>query len=197
LQFPAGEIEMTSHTTERAGHAASKAADQVKDMAARTATSAGAAIDDKREGVATALDDAADTVADKGKSLPDPAERYSRAATGKLHEAADYVRDNDVEDMGRDARDAASAHPVASLLVLGAVVIGGSLLIASMLRDDGPNSGKSHRPMGLASAATGLGSRGTETLTRIRDAAMSFALGKAVDAVDEIWPGFREHYEHG
>ena len=186
---------MASHTAERAEHAASKAGDQLKDMAAKTATTAGAAIDDKRERVADALDDAADTVADKGKSVPEPVKRYSRAAKGKLHEAADYVRDNDLEDMGRDAMDAASAHPVTSLLVLSAVVIGGSLLVASMLRDDGSDSG--HRPMSLASAATGLGPKGTETLTRIRDAAMSFALVKAVDAVNEIWPGFREHYEHG
>jgi ElaB/YqjD/DUF883 family membrane-anchored ribosome-binding protein len=188
---------MASHTAERAGHGASKAADQVTDMAAKTATTGGDAIDDKRERVADALDDAADTVANKGKSVPEPAKRYSRAAKGKLHEAADYVRDHDVEDMGRDAMDAASAHPVASLLVLSAVVIGGSLLVASMLRDDGPDSGESHRPMGLASAAIGLGPKGTETLTRIRDAAMSFALAKAVEAADEIWPGFREHYEHG
>ena len=178
---------MDSHTAERPGHAASKAADKAKDMAAGTATTAGDASDDKSEQVADAR---------KGNRVPEPAKR-SRAAKGKLNEAADYVRDHDVEDMGRDAMDAASAHPVASLLVLSAVVIGGSLLVAAMLRDDGPDSGESHRPRGLASAATGLGPKGTETLTRIRDAAMSFALAKAVDAADEIWPGFREHYAHG
>jgi hypothetical protein len=185
---------MASHTAERAGHAASKAGDQVKDTAPKTDKSAS---NDKREQVADGLDGAADSVADKSETLPEAAKRYSRAAGGKLHEAADYVRDNDVEDIRRDVMETASAHPVASLLVLGAVVIGGSLLVASMLGDNGRDSGELRRRTGVASLVSGLGPRGTETLARIRDAVMSHALARAVDTVDEIWPGFREHYERG
>jgi len=94
---------------------------------------------------------------------------------------------------------AATAYPVASLLVLSAVVIGGSMLVAAMLHDDGPMdaSGESRRPIRFASAVSGLGPRATETLGRIRDAAFGFALDRAVDKVDGMFPGFREHYERG
>jgi hypothetical protein len=51
--------------------------------------------------------------------------------------------------------------------------------------------------MSLASAASGLGPKATETVGRIRDAAFSFALDRAIDTVDELFPGFREHYERG
>jgi GH25 family lysozyme M1 (1,4-beta-N-acetylmuramidase) len=32
-------------------------------------------------------------------------------------------------------------------------------------------------------------------LGRVRDAAISFALTKAIDTVDDMFPGFRDHYE--
>jgi hypothetical protein len=115
-------------------------------------------------------------------------------ASHTLTETAD-----DAEDMGGDVMRAATAYPVASLLVLSAVVIGGSMLVAAMLHDDGPMdaSGESRRPIRFASAVSGLGPRATETLGRIRDAAFGFALDRAVDKVDGMFPGFREHYERG
>jgi len=144
-------------------------------------------------------DDAADTMGEKSKSATEAARRYSRTAMDKLHDAADYVRDNDAEDMGRDAMRTVTAYPVASLLVLGAVIIGGSMLVAAMLQDDGSDefSQESRRPMRLASAVSGLGPRGSQTLSRIRDAAFSFAFDKAVDSINGMFPGFREHYERG
>lgn len=155
------------------------------------------AINSGHEHVADAQDDAADTNREKRTSALESATRYTRNATDKLHDAANYVRENDVEDMGRDAMRAATAHPMASLLVLSAVVLGGSMIVAALLQpdrhDDG--SGQSRGPMRLASAVNGLGPRGTETLNRIRDAAFSFLLAKAVDTVDGMFPGFREHYE--
>lgn len=110
------------------------------------------------------------------------------------NEVADYVRDNDVKDMAHDVMRASTAHPVATWLVLGAVVIGGGMLVAAMLHDEG-GSGESRRPMRLAAAAGSIGPRVAETLGRMRDAAFSFALAKAVDTVDGILPGFRDHYE--
>jgi hypothetical protein len=122
----------------------------------------------------------------------------SSAAT-RAGDAADYIREHDVEDMGQDVMRAAKAHPIASLLVMGAVVVGGGMLIAAMLKDDGSAgaSGQSRRVLGLASASSGLGPKGTEALSRIRDAAFSFVFDKAVDTVNELFPGFREHYERG
>jgi hypothetical protein len=122
-----------------------------------------------------------------------------------LHtDAIDSVRErvaeaaDDAEDVGRDVMRAATAYPVASLLVLSAVVIGGSMLVAAMLQDDGRGDfSDSPRPMRLASAVSGLGPKATETLSRIRDAAFGFALDRAVDKVDGMFPGFREHYERG
>jgi len=122
-----------------------------------------------------------------------------------LHtDAIDSVRErvaeaaDDAEDMGRDVMRAATTYPVASLLVLSAVVIGGSMLVAAMLQDEGRGDfGGSPRPMRLASAVSGLGPKATETLSRIRDAAFGFALDRAVDKVDGMFPGFREHYERG
>ena len=121
----------------------------------------------------------------------------SSAAT-RAGDAADYIREHDVEHMGQDVMRAAQAHPIASLLVMGAVVVGGAMLVAAMLKDDGSaDSGRSRRVMGLASASSGLGPKGTEALSRIRDAAFSFVFDKAVDTVNELFPGFREHYERG
>jgi hypothetical protein len=92
-----------------------------------------------------------------------------------------------------DAGD--SQYPVASWLVLGAVVIGGGLLVA-MLRDHGAEDGlgEFRGPRRLA-AVSAMSPKVIETVSRVRDAAFSFALAKAVDTVDEIFPGFREHYE--
>ncbi len=115
-------------------------------------------------------------------------------------ERAGNVADQ-VENIGNrttnldDAVD--SPFPVASLLVLGAVVIGGSFLVAAMLRDHGREDGlgEFRRPRRLAAAVSGMGPRVTDTLSRMRDAAFSFALAKAIDTVDEMFPGFRDHYE--
>jgi hypothetical protein len=106
---------------------------------------------------------------------------------------------HDVRDLGRDVMRATTAYPWTSLFVLSAVVVGGSMLVAALLQDEGP--GSTSRPSGgfmsLASAASGLGPKATETVGRIRDAAFSFALDRAIDTVDELFPGFREHYERG
>ena len=102
-----------------------------------------------------------------------------------------------VENIGANSLDDAgdSQHPVASLLVLGAVVIGGGLLVA-MLRDHGAEDGlgEFRGPRRLA-VVSGMSPKVIQTVSRVRDAAFSFALAKAVDTVDEIFPGFREHYE--
>jgi len=183
---------MGSHKAEHAGDTASKGRDQIKEAVGGAAKTAADAADDRRPQVAEALDDAAEAVGKRAAG-----KRYSRTAKDKLHDAADYVRDTNGDDMSRDASDVAVANPMTSLLLLGAVIVGGSLLVAAMLDGDTPSGASSERPraLGLSSAVSGLGPKGTETLNRLRDAAFSFALAKAVDAADDIWPGFREHYE--
>jgi hypothetical protein len=185
--------------TERGGQAASQTVDDIKSRAADAVKSVRDAVDDKREPVADTLQNAADTVGEKSKSMPDAAKGPARAAKESLDDAAEYVRENDAERMGRDAMQTVTAHPVASLLLLGAAVIGGGLLLAAMSDKGGSDAGstESDSTLGLASAVSSLGPKGAETLNRIRDAAVSFALSRAVDTVDEIFPGFREHYERG
>ena len=105
----------------------------------------------------------------------------------------------DAADLGRELMGVAKAYPVVSLIVMGTVVVGGSLLVSRILQHGEPDdaSGQSHRVMSLASASSGLGSKGAETLGRIRDAVFSFVFAKAVDTVEDLFPGFREHYERG
>lgn len=106
-----------------------------------------------------------------------------------------------VENIGANSAngldDAGDTHyPVAALLVLG-VVIGGGILVAAMARGDGRKNGLGEfsGPGRFAAAVGGMSPKVIETFSRVRDAAFSFALDKAVDTVDEIFPGFREHYE--
>ena len=72
----------------------------------------------------------------------------------------------------------------------------GGMVIAVVVRDeDHEASSDMGRRMGLSSSASGIGRKGTETLGRIRDAAVSLALERAVDVVNDLLPGFREQYE--
>jgi hypothetical protein len=187
---------MASHTADRGEHTG-KGTGKVKDVAADVARTAAAAVDDKRAEVAEALDGAADAIGETGKQAP--GKRYSRAAKQRIEEAADYVREHDAREIGADAARTATLHPLTSLFLLGVVVIGGSLLVASLLENeaDDAGTGGDRHPTRLKSAAGGLGPKGIETLTRIRDAAFTFALARAVDTADEVWPGFRQHYERG
>lgn len=188
---------MASHSGERGAGAVSKAADQAKNLAGDAAAKVAAGVDAKREQAAEAIEGAADSIGEAGEHAPEPARRYSRAAKDKLHQTADYLRSYDVEDMERDAADAVREHAIGTLLVLGVVVVGGAILVAKVLDNERPESQAEDEPrsMGLKSAASGLGPKGTETLTRIRDAAFSFVLAKAVEAADQAFPGFREHFD--
>jgi hypothetical protein len=115
----------------------------------------------------------------------------------RFENAADQVENISVHRMN-DVDDAVESRvPVAPLLVLGAVVIGGGILVAAMLRHDGPEDGlgEFRRPKRLSAVVSGVGPRVAETLSRVRDAAISFALTKAIDTVDDMFPGFRDHYE--
>ena len=190
---------MASHTSERGGNDASKAPDRVKASTASPVKGKADAIEHKRRQAGDGLDEAADAVGEKGEGLREPAARYARNAQEKLHDAADYVRDTDARQIGRDALDRAAAYPLASVLIVSAVVIGGGFLVATMLRNEGAGGevAGGRRPSGLASLASGLGPKGQETANRIRDAVVSFAVAKAVDTAEQIFPGFREHFDRG
>ena len=184
---------MTSNATERAGNAASKAANRVGSIATTGVGKAADAVNAQREQAADAIDTAAEAVDRQGKKLPKPLNEYAGDVKEGLGTAADYVRDHDVRDMADQAVRNAKDYPIASLLVLGAVVLGGGLLVASIVRHE--NDSSSGGQPYLAAASNGLGPRATETVTRIRDAAFSMALKKAIDTIEEMFPGFREHFD--
>lgn len=113
----------------------------------------------------------------------------------RFENAADQVENIGVHRTN-GVDDAVERFPVVPLLVLGAVVIGGGILVAAMLRhDERDGLGEFRSPRRLSAAVSGVGPRVAETLGRVRDAAISFALTKAIDTVDDIFPGFRDHYE--
>lgn len=111
-------------------------------------------------------------------------------------DATDQLENIGVNRTTGDDRDD-RPFPLAPLLVLGAVVIGGGILVTAMLRDKAPEDGlgEFRRPRRLSTAMSGMGPRVSETLSRMRDAAFSFALAKAIDTVDDMFPGFRDHYD--
>jgi hypothetical protein len=182
---------MTRNSTERLGGAAPKAADRAGNVATATVNKAVDAADAKRGQAADALDTAAGTVDEQGRDLPKPLSEYAGDVKDGLETAADYVRSHDVREMAGQAAKTANELPVASLLILSAVVLGGGLLVASMVRNDDDSGGRAY----FSAASTGLGPKASATVTRIRDAAFSMALTKAIDTIEDMFPGFREHFD--
>ena len=131
---------MTSNATGRLGNAASKAADRAENIARTGLSKAAEAADTKREQAADAIDTAAEAVDRQGKKLPKPVNQYAGGVKDGLETAADYVRDHDVREMADQAVKTAKDYPIASLLVLGAVVLGGGLLVAGMARNENDSS---------------------------------------------------------
>ena len=89
-------------------------------------------------------------------------------------------------------------YPLASLLLVGGIVIGAGLIVASMMENDDEADApqeKSSTPRAVAAATSALGPRGAQALKRIRDAVFGFAIAKTVDTVEDRFPGFREHFD--
>lgn len=180
-----------------ASNSTSKAAEEAKHAAEGVAKKVTDAIDANREKVADAIDETADNVTGYASKAPGRVKDSSKGATDKLHEAASYVRQNNAREMGLDAMNVARQYPVTSIIAFGALVVGGSMLVAAMLDEDQTSGSSSGSPLRLSSAVSSLGPKGSETVTRIRDAAVQFALDKIVEAADELWPGFKQKYEKG
>jgi hypothetical protein len=95
---------------------------------------AAAAIDSKRESLASGMESAASKLRDQADRLPggerlaDPARR----AAGAMESTADYLRDRDARGMVEDAGAIVARHPGAALLTAAAV---GFLLARALTRD--------------------------------------------------------------
>jgi hypothetical protein len=189
---------MPTNGAEHAKQATTKAADQVTEQVTNGARRAVDAVNEQRGKAAQAIDTAAEAVDRQGERLPKPVNEYATDVKDGLHTAADYVREHDASEMAGDAVETVKAYPVISLLLVGAVVIGGGVLIASLLsQEEGDHSDANDAQSKslFAAASHGLGPKASETVTRMRDAAFNMALTKAVDTMEDLFPGFREHFE--
>jgi hypothetical protein len=90
-------------------------------------------IDEKRESLAQGIDSAASSLHARAENLPG-GEKVARAAhttAAAMEKAAGYVRDQDIEAMISDVRNAARKHPGAVLLAAAAA---GFLLVRALSR---------------------------------------------------------------
>lgn len=84
---------------------------------------AAAAIDARRDTVASGFDSAASSLRDRAESLPggEKIVRAAESAADAMESAADYVRDQDVRDMLTDVKQIVKRHPGATLLIAAAL----------------------------------------------------------------------------
>lgn len=98
------------------------------------ARKASSVIDDKKDAAARGLDSAAAAIHGEAEALPG-GERVARAAhatADAMQRSADYVRDQDVEEMLSDVRQLVTRHPGITLVAAAAL---GFLLARTLSRD--------------------------------------------------------------
>lgn len=111
--------EQAAIATEEAKRRASEAAETVANKA-----------DQQRERVAIAFDKGAATLQQHRDKLPDAAQNAAQTAADKLQATADYLHEHNAAAMAEDVKELIRRHPGA---MLGAAAFGGFLL-AVMLR---------------------------------------------------------------
>ena len=107
---------------------------QAASRAAQLGRKAAEAIDERKETLAEGMQSAANTLREKADSLPG-GEKVARAAhttADAMERAADYVREQDMQEMLSDAQQIVKRHPGAALLTAAAV---GFLLARAFSRD--------------------------------------------------------------
>ena len=104
--------------------------------AAEIGERAAAALDDKRDAVARAIDAAASALHARVESLPGGPDvaRAAQSTADTMEKAADYVRDHDLKGLLSDVTRIAKRHPGATLLAATAL---GFLAIRAIGRNQG------------------------------------------------------------
>jgi len=107
---------------------------QVKDKVANAGRAAADKIDANRQGAASGLESAANTLHQKADSLPggEKVSNLAHAAADKLGATADYVRRHDVSSMTSDLERIVRRNPGPALLT---AVIAGFLVGRAMSND--------------------------------------------------------------
>jgi hypothetical protein len=166
------------------------ATDRAQELAAKAVAGTTAAVDSQRRETADALGGAAKLIDRQADRLPKPLDEYADSVKDGLGSAARYVRRHDVREMAEDAADRVSQSALAKGLLIGAVVVGGGLLLSSFLREHAGEPGQ--RGSAFADA---LGPKVNESFNLFRDALIGLAVAKAVEALDGALPGFKGHFE--
>ena len=133
---------------------------------------------------------------DETSARTDTTRRPSDGSEGDVSGAGESRRegrDHERSDLGREAVEIAQDNPLATLLVASAIVIGGGLLVARIVREVNRSGGTERSSS--TSLASGWGPKATHTISQLRDAAFGLALMKAVDSLERTFPGFREHFD--
>jgi hypothetical protein len=151
----------------------------------------------ERDVMADALDTAAASVGQAKDHLPEPLDRHADHVADGLGQAAAYVRGHDGAEIADDLWKVARDYPVPVGLLATGIIVGAGYLVARALReeqhDPRPAANRAHTV--LSSASQLLGPQTNQTVLRVRDAMVSLALAKMVDAVEHRVPGFREHFD--
>lgn len=100
-----------------------------KDMTSSFGETAADAVNEHREAAADALDRAADAMDGKASKLGDAVKSATGKAKQTMGAAADYVRENDAEDMVGDLARIAKSNPLPMLIAALAVGFTAGLLV--------------------------------------------------------------------
>jgi ElaB/YqjD/DUF883 family membrane-anchored ribosome-binding protein len=103
---------------------AKEAADRAQDQAAKFGQKAVEAIDSRRTGAASGLENAAAGIHSKADSLPggEKVSGFAHQAADTMSGTAQYLRDHDVKDMASDLQKFVENHPLPA--IIGAAVVG-------------------------------------------------------------------------
>ena len=105
--------------TELSGDGASPATSRASEIGRRAA----AAIDERRDGIADRIESAASSLHQKAERLPlgETVASAAHTTADAIERAADYVREQDVQEILSDAQQIVKRHPGIALLTAAAV----------------------------------------------------------------------------
>jgi hypothetical protein len=114
--------------------------------------------------------------------------------TDAFDSAAQYLRDQPPSKIAGDVMRTAQRYPIPAMLIGTGLALGAGFFIAQLFRENSRLNG-SARATGSESDRNERRSTTVTTIARMREAAISLALTKAVERIEERFPGFREHFE--
>jgi hypothetical protein len=168
----------------------SAATDRLQQVATHGVAGTIAAVDATRAETVDTLDGSVKAIDRQTDRLAKPLDDYADSVRDGAAVSARYVRRNDPRDMAADVAGRVSKPPFVAGVVIGAALVGGGLLLGGFLRN---RTGGLGQPVSALTNA--LGPRAGDAFALFRDALVSLAIARAVEAFDEALPGFKGHFE--